>query len=83
MSKLEFESIEECSKFLEGETFIYNDAECVVLSDAEECYVLGYKKAVDKACECLMSMLPDIYLQYMRGTKTEDIVRDFRKAMED
>lgn len=51
MSKLEFESIEECSKFLEGETFIYNDVECVVLSDAEECYVLGYKKAVDKACE--------------------------------
>lgn len=83
MSKLEFESIEECSKFLEGETFIYNDAECVVLSDAEECYVLGYKKAIEKACKLLKCKYDDIGLQWMRGVNVSDVIKDFRKAMEE
>ena len=77
MSKLEFESIEECSKFLEGDTFIYNDVECVVLSGAEECYVLGYKKAIDKAWDwidynnrnggCNFDGLEEDFKNYMKG----------------
>lgn len=82
MSKLEFESIEECSKFLEGETFIYNDAECVILSDAEECYVLGYKKAIEKACEWLESVNLDWY-QIREGIFSTQLIEDFRKVMED
>lgn len=85
MSKLEIESIEECSKFLEGETFIYNDTECVVLSDAEECYVLGYKKAIEKACENFCKIIcnghPPRSTCISLGTCRE--YDDFRKAMED
>ena len=85
MSKLEFESIEECSKFLEGETFIYNDTECVVLSDAEECYVLGYKKAIEKACEWLKSYRQDTSdgTGYIAGIVNDKTVEEFRKAMEE
>lgn len=88
MSKLEFESIEECSKFLEGETFIYNDAECVVLSDAEKCYVLGYKKAIDKACEYINNhwnkLLVYEYNQFGGSVfNRKKTVEQFRKALED
>lgn len=85
MSKLEFESIEECSKFLEGETFIYNDTECVVLSDAEECYVLGYKKAIEKACEWLKENKDHPFIgcedPCLSGYLTDEFVKTFEKAM--
>lgn len=41
-------AIEECDKILKDEIFSYNGAECVVLSDAEKCWKLGYCQGIKK-----------------------------------
>lgn len=41
-------AIEECDKLLKDEVFTYNGSECVVLSDAEKCWKLGYCQGIKK-----------------------------------
>lgn len=84
MTQLEYKAIEECGKLLMDETFEYNNVECVVLSDAEKCYIQGYKDAIDKASEWLLKNIHN----YLHGTGggywfDEGVVLDLRKAMEE
>ncbi len=46
---LDMIAIEKVGILLKDETFNYNDLECVVLSDAENCYKEGYKEGYLKA----------------------------------
>ena len=50
LDKLELKSIEKCAALLGDRIF-----SAVILSDAEDCYVEGYKDAVEKFCEWLKS----------------------------
>ena len=39
--------IERVGEILKDEVFIHEGVECVVLSDAEKCYIQGYKDAIE------------------------------------
>lgn len=62
MTKEELENIaiERVGRELDGDTFVHDDVVSCTLSDAEDCYVLGYKDAIDKACEWIVNHLPSI-----------------------
>lgn len=84
MVNLEFLSIGKCAEILKDETFEYNGTECVVVSDAEECYRQGYKDATDKACEWLKEN-SDYYIEHWDEDTwiNSKLYEDFRKAMEE
>ena len=76
--ELENQAIERCGKLLAYDTFEYNNVECVVLSDAERCYIQGYNDAIDRAYEWIENRFaPDgsIIPTYA------SLMADFRKAM--
>ena len=83
MTQLERQAIEACGKLLIDEIFEYNDVECVVLSDAERCYIQGYKDAIDKACEWLEGYRQDTSdgTGYISGIVNDKTIEEFRKAM--
>ena len=83
MTQLELNAIEQCGKLLIDETFVYDDVECVVLSDAERCYIQGYKDAIENACEWLKNYRQDTPdgLGYIAGIVNDKTIEDFRKIM--
>lgn len=83
MSKIENEAIEQVSEILKNEIFYFNEVECVALSDTEQCYIQGYKNAVDKACEWLKEHKNDYAFPIYQGYVSDDIIKDIRKAMEE
>ena len=78
MANLEYLSIGKCAEILKDETFEYNGTECVVVSDAEECYRQGYKDAIDKACEFLKSYRRDYPdgTGYVAGIIDDETIED-------
>lgn len=44
---------------------------------------LGYKDAIEKACEWLKDNHADIFIRYIRGYDADDEIEIFRKYMED
>lgn len=81
MNNLELKSIERCAEILEGETFEYSGAECVVVSDAEECYRLGYNDAVDNVCQWLKNWAC-FSVDETTGTINEnDLIERLRKGI--
>ena len=86
MTKLEQKAIENVDKILKDEIFYFNDTACVVLSDAEQCYIQGLVD-IDKACEWLIDHVYE-YLKdvsHFNGTwdiDTSKMIQDFRKAIQ-
>ena len=83
--ELENMAIEKVAEILKGETFYYQDVECCVISDAEECYLKGYKDAIDKACEFINGKMHDdedygIWVQ-MKYKRVKDFINDLKKEM--
>lgn len=82
MDKLTQRSIERCDSILQDEMFEYNDAYCVVLSDAEECYRLGYKEAIDDVCNWLKNWA-GFSIDEATGTLDENnLIERLRKSIE-
>lgn len=79
--KLENMAIEKVAEILKGDTFYYQDVECCVISDAEECYIQGYKDAVQKACEWLKNKLPPSMFRSDFYMFNGEFIEDFKKAM--
>lgn len=80
MDKLEEKAIERVGELLKDEIF-----ECVVVSDAERCYIEGYKDAqketIDKVCEWLDNNLC-CYIGAQNFTIEHDrLNKDLRKDM--
>ena len=75
--KLENIAIERVAEILKGETFYFQDVECCVISDAEECYMEGYKDALNNACEYLKNKFPSDHYMF-----NGELIKDFKKVME-
>lgn len=82
MDKLEEKAIERVEELLKDAIF----DECVVVSDAERCYMEGYKDAqketIDKVCEWLNNNLRSYGAHYYFVDQNK-LNKDLRKAMED
>ena len=76
---LSMKAINRCEEIIGSETFEYEGVECVVFSDAEECYKQGYKDAVNEACEWLYSR----QIEDLEVPNIEKFINDFRQAMEE
>lgn len=82
MNKLEEKAIERVEELLKDDIF-----ECIVVSDAERCYIEGYKDAqketMDRACEWLKNNAY-FYVNDLTGDLDEiRLAKDLKKAMEE
>ena len=73
MTQLELSAVEQCSKLLVDDTFVY----------AERCYIQGYKDAIENACEWLKNYRQDTPdgTGYIAGIVNDKTIEDFRKIM--
>lgn len=82
MDKLEEKAIERVEELLKDDIF-----ECVVVSDAERCYIEGYKDAqketIDKVCEWLNNTAY-FYVDELTGSLDEiRLIENLKKSMEE
>lgn len=80
MDKLEEKAIERVEELLKDDIF-----ECVVLSDAEKCYIQGYKDAqketIDKVCEWLNNNLRSYIGAHYYFLDQDKLNNDLRKTV--
>lgn len=76
-----------CRECSEKETCPYIprklEYKCQHLSDMMYGWELGYKDAIEKACEWLRNNHADIYLRYIRGYEADDEIELLKKYMEE
>jgi hypothetical protein len=85
MNKFEEKVIERVGELLKDDIF-----ECIVVSDAERCYIQGYKDAqketIDKVCKWLEEHLANFFGEsyiYEEPDTLDRCLKSMKKAMED
>lgn len=85
MDILEYKAVDRVNELLAGEIMFMENTEVVVLSDAERCYIQGYKDAIEKACKVIKQELSETnaFVESSNPTKRiEEVVEGVRHELE-
>lgn len=56
---------------------------CILVEERLEGWEIGYKDAVEKACEYIKNNHADIFIRYIRGYEADDEIELLKKYMQD